>query len=77
MIFMAITLLFIFKLSCRIDNEFISICKKNHFTDGSTAVVAMISNRNIVVANAGDSRCIVVQKGGRAYAMSVDHKPSR
>lgn len=40
-------------------------------------MVAVISNRNIVVANAGDSRCIVVQRGGRAYAMSIDHKPSR
>jgi serine/threonine protein phosphatase PrpC len=30
---------------------------------------------NIIVA--GDSRCIVVQRGGKVRPMSVDHKPNR
>jgi len=61
----------------RIDREFMDVCKSWGYTDGTTAVVAQISNRHIVVANAGDSRCMVVQKGGQAHALSVDHKPSR
>jgi protein phosphatase 1L len=46
-------------------------------TDGTTAVVAVIQGRNITVANAGDSRGIIVKKSGKAYPMSVDHKPNR
>ena len=41
---------------------------------GCTAVVAVITGGNLVVANAGDSRCIFCRKG-RAVAMSRDHKP--
>lgn len=41
---------------------------------GTTAVVALIRGKQLVVANAGDSRC-VVSVGGRALDMSYDHKP--
>ncbi|KAH7444971.1 hypothetical protein KP509_02G100100 [Ceratopteris richardii] len=41
---------------------------------GSTAVVALLQNDKIVVANAGDSRC-VLSKGGKAIDLSTDHKP--
>jgi len=41
---------------------------------GCTAVVAVIVKDEIVVANAGDSRC-VFSRGGQAVAMSRDHKP--
>lgn len=41
---------------------------------GTTAVVALIRGRQLIVANAGDSRC-VVSEGGRAVDMSYDHKP--
>ena len=42
---------------------------------GCTANVLMIdSMRKIYVANAGDSRC-VLGRGGRAVALSIDHKP--
>lgn len=61
----------------RIDRDFISLCKRNGTTDGTTAVVALIHNRNIYVANAGDSRCMIVQRGGRVVPLSIDHKPSR
>lgn len=37
----------------------------------------MIHNNVIYVANAGDSRGIIAQKGGKAKGMSVDHKPDR
>ena len=41
---------------------------------GCTAVVAVIVKDEMVVANAGDSRC-VFSRNGRAVAMSRDHKP--
>jgi protein phosphatase 1G len=45
------------------------------FDSGCTAVVALLANnKNLYVANAGDSRCIVC-RDGKAIDMSVDHKP--
>ncbi|XP_062163570.1 probable protein phosphatase 2C 60 isoform X1 [Alnus glutinosa] len=43
-------------------------------TSGSTACVAIIRNNQVVVANAGDSRCVISRKG-QAYNLSRDHKP--
>jgi serine/threonine protein phosphatase PrpC len=41
---------------------------------GCTAVVALIKNRTLYVANAGDSRCVLAEDG-KAIEMSHDHKP--
>lgn len=41
---------------------------------GCTAVVCLLHGRELFVANAGDSRC-VVSRSGRAIEMSLDHKP--
>ena len=41
---------------------------------GCTACVVLITNTKVVCANAGDSRC-VLRTGGRAIALSQDHKP--
>jgi serine/threonine protein phosphatase PrpC len=45
------------------------------YSVGSTACVALITPESIFVANLGDSRCII-SKNGKAFEMSVDHKPS-
>ncbi|KAH7295104.1 hypothetical protein KP509_27G032500 [Ceratopteris richardii] len=45
-------------------------------TVGSTAVVAVLSCRHIIVANCGDSRAILCRKG-QAIPLSEDHKPDR
>ncbi|KAJ0663971.1 putative protein-serine/threonine phosphatase [Helianthus annuus] len=43
---------------------------------GSTAVVSVVTNEYIFVANCGDSRTVLC-RNGRAIPLSVDHKPNR
>lgn len=43
-------------------------------SSGSTAIVCLLKGRDLFVANAGDSRC-VISRNGKAIAMSLDHKP--
>ncbi|OIW18733.1 hypothetical protein TanjilG_13485 [Lupinus angustifolius] len=45
-------------------------------TVGSTAVVAVLSQNHIIVANCGDSRA-VLYRGKEALPLSIDHKPNR
>lgn len=42
---------------------------------GCTAIVLLMKQGNLYVANAGDSRCVAAV-GGKAVAMSTDHKPT-
>lgn len=44
------------------------------FDSGCTAVVALLRDNQLYVANAGDSRC-VVSRAGKVVEMSFDHKP--
>lgn len=44
-------------------------------TAGSTAVVALLKQGHLWVANAGDSRCMLIS-AGRAIELTHDHKPS-
>lgn len=67
----------LFKAFQRTEEEFIEMARKQRLMDGTTAVVALIHAGRIVVANAGDSRGILVQKGGKVRPMSFDHKPCR
>ncbi|XP_047325525.1 probable protein phosphatase 2C 60 [Impatiens glandulifera] len=41
---------------------------------GCTANVAVLRENQLIVANAGDSRCVISRKG-QAYNLSRDHKP--
>ena len=55
--------------ACRCEQKMPSRC--DHV--GSTAVVAVVSPTQLVVANAGDSRA-VLSRAGVPVALSVDHK---
>ena len=48
---------------------------KEGFDSGTTAVVCVIHKGEIIVANVGDSRC-VLSRQGQAYPLSFDHKPT-
>eukprot|EP01031_Cornospumella_fuschlensis_P040911 gene40911-49901_t len=61
----------------KVDADFSKIAKAQTLTDGTTAVVAVIVNKKLYIANAGDSRAVLVQRGGKARAMSDDHRPER
>ncbi|XP_064624661.1 protein phosphatase 1G-like isoform X2 [Lineus longissimus] len=56
------------------DGPMFSFVEQPGSNSGTTAVVALLRDRELFVANAGDSRCVVC-RGGEAIDMSVDHKP--
>lgn len=61
------------------NNSFCSRCCQDLVAPenvGSTAVVAVLSPLQIIVANCGDSRA-VLSRGGKAIPFSNDHKPER
>eukprot|EP00245_Coleochaete_scutata_P000991 TRINITY_DN11216_c0_g1_i1.p1 TRINITY_DN11216_c0_g1~~TRINITY_DN11216_c0_g1_i1.p1 ORF type:complete len:280 (+),score=49.72 TRINITY_DN11216_c0_g1_i1:261-1100(+) len=43
---------------------------------GSTASTAVLVGKRLLVANVGDSRAVIC-RGGKALALSLDHKPNR
>jgi len=42
---------------------------------GTTALMAWIVGNKIVVANAGDSRCVLYKESGKVVRLSKDHRP--
>lgn len=58
----------------KIDQELFEI--GNYDNCGSTAIIAtIIDKKYIIVANTGDSRCILSLNGGIPKTLSFDHKP--
>lgn len=58
------------------DAAFVKATEGTNRLDGTTALVALIRGTQLFVANAGDSRAILVQRGARVVPLSRDHKPS-
>lgn len=59
---------------------FASLCYPQHSSlslplAGTTCLVALLSDRELTVANVGDSRGVLCDKDGNAVALSHDHKP--
>jgi len=68
----------------KVDDEFGNeTARSSGSDDGTTAVVALVvegsgsGNNTIFVANAGDSRALLLQRGGKFEPLSSDHKPNR
>jgi protein phosphatase 1L len=42
---------------------------------GAVSVVALVIGEQLIVANSGDARCVLVNNDGTSVRLSVDHKP--
>jgi protein phosphatase 1L len=62
-----------------LDARFLELARAQRppLDDGTTACVAVTLGPRVYVANAGDSRALLVQRSGRALPLSDDHKPNR
>ncbi|KAG9153588.1 hypothetical protein Leryth_008517 [Lithospermum erythrorhizon] len=58
------------------DTEFLKSDNTHNRDAGSTASTAILVGDRLVVANVGDSRA-VISRGGKAFAVSRDHKPDQ
>ena len=47
------------------------------FVTGTTALVALLKNNQLTVANVGDSRGVMCDSDGKAIPLSFDHKPQQ
>ncbi|XP_033761167.1 protein phosphatase 1L-like isoform X1 [Pecten maximus] len=58
-----------------VDNQLLDIARSNMDISGSTALVALVKDGKLTVANIGDSRGVLCDKEGRSIPLSYDHKP--
>uniref|UniRef100_A0A671XUF8 Protein phosphatase 1L n=1 Tax=Sparus aurata TaxID=8175 RepID=A0A671XUF8_SPAAU len=58
-----------------VDREMLDKLSANHDEAGTTCLMALLSDRELTVANVGDSRGVLCDKDGNAVALSHDHKP--
>lgn len=57
------------------DRRILEIQRKYNDSSGSTALIAILDGKRLIVANVGDSRAVLCDSKGKTYALSYDHKP--
>ncbi|XP_074580141.1 putative protein phosphatase 2C 52 [Curcuma longa] len=75
-LFMVDTKVAISEIFKRTDSDFLASESNTTRDDGSTASTAVLIDKQLFVANVGDSRAVIC-KGGKAIPLSDDHKPNR
>uniref|UniRef100_A0A8C1TMD0 Protein phosphatase 1L n=1 Tax=Cyprinus carpio TaxID=7962 RepID=A0A8C1TMD0_CYPCA len=58
-----------------VDRDMVDKFSATHDEAGTTCLIALLSDRELTVANVGDSRGVLCDKDGNAVALSHDHKP--
>ena len=61
----------------QLDDEFLAVARQEVSTDGSTALMGLILNGRLTVANIGDSIATLVKKEGAWVQLNVEHTPMR
>ncbi|XP_051963485.1 protein phosphatase, Mg2+/Mn2+ dependent, 1Lb [Xyrauchen texanus] len=57
------------------DREMLDKLSASYDEAGTTCLVALLSDKQLTVANVGDSRAVLCDKDGNAVQLSHDHKP--
>lgn len=60
-----------------IDEQLLNKAKASRDVAGTTALVAVVYNNQLIVANVGDSRGVICDSKGTAIPLSFDHKPQQ
>ncbi|XP_035693674.1 protein phosphatase 1L-like [Branchiostoma floridae] len=58
-----------------VDKKLVTAAKTQNDVAGTTALVALLEDNQLTVANVGDSRGVICDAEGRAIPLSFDHKP--
>uniref|UniRef100_A0A3Q2XGX3 Protein phosphatase 1L n=1 Tax=Hippocampus comes TaxID=109280 RepID=A0A3Q2XGX3_HIPCM len=58
-----------------LDREMLEKLSATYNEAGTTCLVALLSDKELTVANVGDSRGVLCDKDGKAIPLSHDHKP--
>lgn len=58
-----------------VDKEMLEKLSISYDEAGTTCLVALLSDKELIVANVGDSRGVLCDKDGNAIPLSHDHKP--
>ncbi|XP_053977715.1 protein phosphatase 1L [Hylaeus anthracinus] len=59
------------------DRLLVETAKKNMDVAGTTALIALLEDNKLIVANVGDSRGVMCDGKGNAIPLSFDHKPQQ
>lgn len=59
------------------DRLLVEAAKRSMNVAGTTALIAVLENNHLIVANVGDSRGVMCDSRGNAIPVSFDHKPQQ